>query len=62
MKIFRIFISSVEKEIILIVSVRRSFYQEINSSHIYKKTIVKSSLFPLMKLFRRFLLIRLRHL
>ena len=61
MKVFRIFISSIEKEIILIASVRRSFYQEINSLYIYEKTIVKLSLLS-FRVFRRLLLIKLRRI
>ena len=61
MKAFRIFISSIEEGIILIANVRRSFHQEINSSHICERTIVKSSQLPL-RAFRRFLLTKLRHL
>ena len=71
-RIFRIFISSAEKENTLATDVRRSFHSEINSSCICEEIIVKSSLLSprkrpkhrllFIKKFRILLLTRLQRL
>ena len=68
MRASRIFISSIEKEIILTASTRKPFHQEISSLYICEEIVVRSSLYSFRKCskhskrFRIFLLTRLRHL